>query len=336
MVAAPTLDEPRVHGDLPHATPAAAAKVREVRPPAGALAAVGLPPAPRAVPRAGADRPVVVRGSNHAETIDIGTVGDRYPSTSGRLVGFSQPGDHPYGEAVTEVRLPDPDHLPQGADKARAVRAMFDTIAPRYDLVNRIMTFGMDRGWRRRAVRELGLPAGSLVLDLASGTGDLCRELGRRGLVGIGTDLSLGMLVHARTTAALTQADALALPHPGACLDGVVSGFALRNFADLSQVFAELGRVVRSGGRIALLDVAEPANPLLRLGHRVYFGRVVPLIGGALSDRSAYRYLPKSVAYLPAPEAMLADLRAHGFEAVERTLLSGGITQLITATRTAS
>lgn len=234
---------------------------------------------------------------------------------------------------MTEVRLPDPDHLPQGADKARAVRAMFDTIAPRYDLVNRIMTFGMDRGWRRRAVRQLGLPAGSLVLDLASGTGDLCRELGRQGLVGIGSDLSLGMLTHARTTASLTQADALCLPHPAGRLDGVVSGFALRNFADLSQVFAELGRVVRPGGRVALLDVAEPTNPLLRLGHRVYFGRVVPLIGGALSDRSAYRYLPKSVAYLPEPQAMLADLGANGFEAVERTLLSGGITQLITATR---
>jgi demethylmenaquinone methyltransferase/2-methoxy-6-polyprenyl-1,4-benzoquinol methylase len=149
---------------------------------------------------------------------------------------------------------------------------MFDTIAPRYDLVNRVMTFGLDRRWRRTAVRALGLPSGSLVVDVACGTGDLCRDL---------------------------------------------------------------ARVLRLGGRVALLDVATPGNLLLRTGHAAYFGHVVPRIGAALSDGDAYRYLPKSVAYLPAPPELLRMLAAAGFAAVERRLLSGGVTQLITATRRA-
>ena len=223
--------------------------------------------------------------------------------------------------------------LPQGDEKVRAVRSMFDAIAPRYDLVNRIMTFRMDVGWRRKAVRSLGLPPGSVVADLAAGTGDLCRELTAAALAPVGFDLSLGMLTHARTAAPLVQADALRLPLPAASVDGATSGFALRNFVDLGGFFVELARVVRPGGRIALLDVAEPANPLLRAGHSLYFGKVVPLIGGLLSDPAAYRYLPQSVAYLPEPAALLELLAGAGFAGVERRLLSGGISQLITAAR---
>ena len=223
--------------------------------------------------------------------------------------------------------------LPQGEAKVRAVRDMFDTIAPRYDLVNRIMTFRMDVGWRRRAVRDLRLPAGSTVVDIAAGTGDLCRELARQGLRPVGVDLSWGMLAHARTTAPLAQADGLRLPLPDGSVDGVTCGFALRNLVDLGAFFDELARVVQPGGRIALLDVAQPANPVLRWGHSLYFGKVVPLIGGLLSDKAAYRYLPQSVAYLPPPDEMLDRLRTAGFDAVDRRLLSGGITQLLTATR---
>ena len=234
-------------------------------------------------------------------------------------------------------RLPDdlPEGLPEGDEKVAAVRSMFDTIAPRYDLVNRVMTFRMDVRWRRHTIRELALPAGSVVLDLAAGTGDFCRELAAAGLVPLGFDLSYGMLAAARTEAPLVQADILRLPAPTAAADGVTCGFALRNLVELGAFFDELGRVVRPGGRIALLEVAEPPNRVLRWGHGIYFGKVVPRIGGLLSDPSAYRYLPKSVAYLPEPDAMVARLADAGFSDVRRELLSTGISQLITATRDA-
>jgi demethylmenaquinone methyltransferase/2-methoxy-6-polyprenyl-1,4-benzoquinol methylase len=225
--------------------------------------------------------------------------------------------------------------LPTGDEKVVAVRTMFDTIAPRYDLVNRIMTFRMDVGWRRRAISALGLAPGSTVADLACGTGDFCYELERRGLRPIGFDLSFGMLAAAPRPFARAQADALRLPLADASIDGATCGFALRNFAALPPFFAELARVVRPGGRIALLEVAEPPNPLLRAGHQVYFGRVVPIVGGLISDRDAYSYLPRSVAYLPPVDEMLASLAGTGFEHVSRRLLSVGITQLITATRSA-
>ncbi len=228
------------------------------------------------------------------------------------------------------------EQLPEGDEKVQAVRSMFDTIAPRYDLVNRVMTFRMDVGWRRRTVRDLRLPAGSLVADLACGTGDFCRELSAQGLHPVGFDLSYGMLAAARTEAPLAEADILELPVPDAALDGVTCGFALRNLVELNRFFIELGRVVRPGGRIALLDVSIPPNPVLRFGHSIYFGRVVPMVGGLLSDPAAYRYLPKSVAYLPEPEVMLAQLRDAGFTDVRRDLLTTGISQLITATRRSS
>ncbi|HEX4979369.1 MAG TPA: ubiquinone/menaquinone biosynthesis methyltransferase [Acidimicrobiales bacterium] len=223
--------------------------------------------------------------------------------------------------------------LPQGAEKARAVRSMFDDIAPRYDLVNRVMTFGLDVRWRRRAVRDLQLPKGATVLDLACGTGDLCADLTRAGLRPIGVDFSWGMLSHATARVPLVQADAQRLPLPEASVDGAVSGFALRNFTDLGAFFDELGRVVRPGGRVALLDVAQPRARLLRWGHGLYFGKVVPRIGGLLSDAAAYRYLPASVAYLPPADDMLGRLREAGFTRVERALLTAGITQLLTARR---
>jgi demethylmenaquinone methyltransferase/2-methoxy-6-polyprenyl-1,4-benzoquinol methylase len=233
-------------------------------------------------------------------------------------------------EPMTDI---DVDHLPEGERKAVAVRAMFDRIAPRYDLVNRIMTFRLDVGWRRAAVRALDLPAGSRVLDLACGTGDLCRELPRASLTPIGVDFSLGMLGRARTDAPLVQGDALRLPFPDHSVDGVTCGFALRNFADLGAFFDEIGRVLRPGGRASLLEVAEPRSRLLRVGHSVYFGRVVPKIGALLSDANAYRYLPKSVAYLPPPERMLSMLCDAGFDRVERRLLSRGLAQLLVVTR---
>ncbi len=226
------------------------------------------------------------------------------------------------------------ESLPTGEAKVRAVREMFDAIAPRYDLVNRVMTFRLDVRWRRVAVRSLDLGPGSVVADLASGTGDLCIDLGHRGLVPLSFDLSFGMLAADRSGAPRVQADILRLPVPDGRLDGATCGFALRNLVELGPFFDELARVVRPGGRIALLDVATPPNRVLRWGHGVYFGTIVPRIGGLLSDPAAYRYLPKSVAYLPPTDELLARLHGAGFTAVERRLLSGGICQLITGTRT--
>jgi demethylmenaquinone methyltransferase/2-methoxy-6-polyprenyl-1,4-benzoquinol methylase len=225
------------------------------------------------------------------------------------------------------------DTLPEGEEKRDAVRAMFDAIAPRYDLVNRIMTFRLDVRWRRRAVGELGLGPGSVVLDLASGTGDLCIDLARAGLRPISVDLSFGMLRADRSGAPRVQGDVLRLPVSTGAVDGVTCGFALRNLVDLPTFFTELGRVVRPGGRIALLDVGVPSSRLVRWGHGVYFGRVVPRIGGLLSDAAAYRYLPRSVAYLPRAGEMLAALGRAGFPDARHDDLSGGITQLLTGTR---
>ena len=213
------------------------------------------------------------------------------------------------------------------------MREMFDTIAPRYDLINRIMTFRLDVRWRRTSVRLLGLPRNSVVLDLASGTGDMCIDLGRAGHRPVSVDFSFGMLAADRSGAPRVQADILRLPMPDGSVDGVTCGFALRNLVDLPTFFNELGRVVRSGGRIALLDVGVPKNRLIRWGHGFYFGKVVPRIGALLSNGAAYRYLPKSVAYLPSPSVMLESLRDAGFADGEHRLLSGGITQLLLGTR---
>ena len=227
----------------------------------------------------------------------------------------------------------DSEALPQGHDKVTAVRQMFDAIAPRYDLVNRIMTFRLDVRWRRKTVKLLALPEGSTVIDLASGTGDLCLDLARAGHRPLSFDLSFGMLAADRSGAPRVQADILRLPLAAASVDGATCGFALRNLVELPRFFDELGRVVRRGGRIALLDVGVPRNKLIRTGNNLYFGKVVPKIGGLLSDGAAYRYLPKSVAYLPSPQRMLSDLRAAGFTEVKHLQLSGGITQLLLGTR---
>jgi demethylmenaquinone methyltransferase / 2-methoxy-6-polyprenyl-1,4-benzoquinol methylase len=223
--------------------------------------------------------------------------------------------------------------LPSGQEKARHVRGMFDAIAGRYDLVNRVMTFGLDVGWRRAAVRELRLPGGARVADLACGTGDLCSELARAGYRATGFDFSLGMLSRATTHAPLICADVLRLPLGDGTVEGVTCGFALRNVVDLEALFAEIARVVRPGGRIALLEASRPDNRVARAGHALYFERIVPLIGGALSDAEAYRYLPRSMAYLPEPEALVAMLRAAGFDDARRRTFGAGAAQLLAGTR---
>jgi len=223
--------------------------------------------------------------------------------------------------------------LPQGEEKTRQVRAMFDAIAGRYELVNKLMTFGLDARWRRRAVADLRLPPASLVLDIAAGTGDFTRELRRQGQRAVATDLSFGMLHAGRSLEYPVQADASHLPFRDAGFDGITCGYALRNFSDLAATFDEMARVTRSGGRLSLLEVAEPRSGLLRTGFRIWFHRVVPFIGSLVSDRAAYHYLPASTAYLPSSEEIARMLNRSGFSAVNHRRVMGGLSQQFIATR---
>ena len=227
----------------------------------------------------------------------------------------------------------DATNLPQGEEKTRQVRAMFDAIAPRYELVNRLMTFGLDARWRRRAVADLRLPAASTVLDLAAGTGDFTRELARQGQRAVAVDLSFGMLAAGRDMPERVQADATTLPFRDGSFDGITCGYALRNFTDLQSAFDEMARVTRPGGRISLLEVAEPRAGLLRAGFRLWFRKVVPIIGSLVSDRTAYHYLPASTAYLPEAERIADMLRQAGFRAINHRRVMGGLSQQFLATR---
>jgi len=149
----------------------------------------------------------------------------------------------------------------------------------------------------------------------------------------LGFDFSFGMLAAARSSAPLVQADILTLPLADARADGVTCGFALRNVVDLKALFEEIARAVRPGGRIALVEVSEPRSRILRFGHSIYFNKIVPFIGGLLSNREAYSYLPASVAYLPPRDELLHMLHAAGFPAARRISLSGGVAQLLVGTR---
>jgi demethylmenaquinone methyltransferase/2-methoxy-6-polyprenyl-1,4-benzoquinol methylase len=146
-------------------------------------------------------------------------------------------------------------------------------------------------------------------------------------------DLSFGMLSNDRSGAPRVQTDILRLPLPDQSVDGIICGFALRNLVDLHQFFVECARVLRPGGRVSLLDVGVPHNPVIRFGNNIYFGKIVPKIGALLSNGPAYRYLPKSIQYLPPRAEMLSLLRDSGFPDARHDQLSGGLTQLMTGTR---
>jgi demethylmenaquinone methyltransferase / 2-methoxy-6-polyprenyl-1,4-benzoquinol methylase len=223
--------------------------------------------------------------------------------------------------------------LPVGEEKTQRVRSMFDAIAPRYDLINRLMTFGLDQAWRRDTIAALALPVGSRVLDLACGTGDLSVLAARKQYRVIGADLSWGMLSANHAGVPLVHADCSCLPFGDGMFDGLVCGYALRNFTELAAAFEEMARVVRPGGRLAALEVDAPSSPVLRAGYHVWFDRVVPKLGGLLSDKEAYSYLPRSVAYLPAAPVLRRMLGEAGWSGVGVRPLAGGLSQLIMATR---
>lgn len=221
-------------------------------------------------------------------------------------------------------------NLPEGEEKYEAVREMFDRIAPRYDLVNRIMTFRLDVRWRKKTVKALALQPESIVIDLACGTGDFCVELEKAGMVPLGFDFSFGMLEASRSFSQFAQADVLRLPIRETAIDGVTCGFALRNLTELPAFFEEVSRVLRPGGRIGFLDVAEPENRFLKWGHHLYFDRIVPKVGALISDKSAYSYLPRSFSYLPPYQEIITMIERAGFGQVERKLFAPGSAQLFT------
>ena len=214
------------------------------------------------------------------------------------------------------------------------VRGMFDRIAPVYDVMNRVMTAGLDRRWRRLAVREVVWPA-DRVLDACCGTGDLAVEAERRGGRVVGLDFSPGMLERARRksgTIEWVEGDALALPFGDGGFDAATVGFGVRNLADLEGGLRELARVLRPGGKVAVLEITRPSG-VLRPFFRLWFDVLVPLAGKVIPGGKAYTYLPASVRRFPGPEDLAALMERAGFESVRYRLLGGGVVALHTGVR---
>ncbi|MGH3066234.1 MAG: bifunctional demethylmenaquinone methyltransferase/2-methoxy-6-polyprenyl-1,4-benzoquinol methylase UbiE [Gaiellaceae bacterium] len=217
---------------------------------------------------------------------------------------------------------------------ADEVRGMFDRIAPVYDAMNRVMTAGLDRRWRRLAVREVVWP-GDRVLDACCGTGDLAVEAERRGGRVVGLDFSPRMLERARRksgTIEWVQGDALALPFADGEFDSATVGFGVRNLEDLEAGLRELARVLRPEGKVAVLEITRPRG-VLRPFFRLWFDVLVPLAGKVLPGGKAYTYLPASVRRFPAPEDLSALMERAGFESVSYRLLGGGAVALHTGVR---
>ena len=211
------------------------------------------------------------------------------------------------------------------------VRAMFDRIAGVYDLMNSVMTAGLHHRWRERAVDLAAVGPGDRVLDVATGTGDLAialkRRVGRDGEV-VGTDFSERMLELARAKTDdvdFETGNALDLPYADDSFDAATVGFGARNFADLARGLSEMGRVVRPGGRVVMLELTTPERPPLSWFYRLWFDRLVPTLGRVAGDAEAYSYLPSSVRRFPGARGLAAAMAAVGLVRVRWILTAGGI-----------
>jgi demethylmenaquinone methyltransferase/2-methoxy-6-polyprenyl-1,4-benzoquinol methylase len=227
-----------------------------------------------------------------------------------------------------------------GVLEERQVRAMFDRIAGVYDRMNRVMTAGLDREWRRRAADLAQVGPGDRALDVATGTGDLALELAGRVEPGgevVGSDFSEEMLTRARAKDAAGRVgfewgNALALPYDTATFDAATVGFGARNFSDLGRGVAEMARVVRPGGHVVILEITTPQRPPLSWFYAAWFDRVVPALGRLAGDSDAYSYLPSSVRRFPAPRELAATMAGCGLEDVRWILTAGGIIALHSGT----
>jgi demethylmenaquinone methyltransferase / 2-methoxy-6-polyprenyl-1,4-benzoquinol methylase len=220
---------------------------------------------------------------------------------------------------------------------------MFDRIASIYDRLNSVMTVGLHHQWRRRAVELTGAAEGARVLDVATGTGDLAfalaKQLGPGALV-VGADFSEEMLAIARRKAEagavsegdaqvrFEQANALLLPHATGEFDAATVGFGVRNFTDLDQGLRELARVVRPGGRVVILEMTTPQRLPLSAFFKLWFDRVVPVLGRLAGDSDAYSYLPNSVRRFPGPEQLAAQMQSAGMRDISYIVTAGGIIAL--------
>ena len=224
---------------------------------------------------------------------------------------------------------------PPNTDKAAFVRDMFATIAPRYDRTNRIISAGLDEGWRKRAIALLQAPHGGRILDLCCGTGDIVFHLLRTdpSLKVTGADFCEPMLAAARERAArehlpaatFVQGDAMALPFADNSFDGATMGFAMRNVADIDTTLREIRRVLRPGARFVNLDMSKAPNRAWKTLFDLYFYRIVPLIGGIVAgSRQAYTYLPNSLTYHPGAEALRERFEAAGFTDAGFERMMGG------------
>ena len=225
----------------------------------------------------------------------------------------------------------------QLSDKGRGVRQMFDDISHRYDLLNRLLSLGIDRRWRRFAVSQLSVPKGGRVLDIATGTCDVALEVAGQtdpSVTIVGEDFTQGMLVQGQAKLdgsehgqriMLVNAPCEEIPHPDACFDAITIAFGIRNVVDRPAGLSEMFRVLKPGGRAVILEFSQPRSALFRRLYYFYFQKILPTIGGLLSKRSAYQYLPDSVIEFPAQEEFSQMMATAGFSRLQHCDLTFGI-----------
>jgi len=230
-------------------------------------------------------------------------------------------------------------------EKNRAIGAMFSQIAPRYDFLNRLLSLGVDRGWRRRAVAEMHPAAGGRHFDLATGTADMALEILRQkggGAAVVGADISLEMMRIGREKCrkagaggriVFVRAPGEALPFRDCAFDSACVAFGIRNVVDRERGLREMCRAVRPGGRVVVLEFGTPRSAFFGALYRFYFTRVLPRIGGLFSRGAAYAYLPESVLSFPEPGAFAGMMRAAGCKSVTVRPLTFGIVTLFVGTR---